>query len=164
MIVSFSIPRFLLISLFSAAAGAAMAGSDVPQSAPLPMDGPCVAPPAKAALTIAQVRLDAMRCNRDIIAARRGEEASQADIQIASQRPNPVLSLGVANINPHLGVGAGSPRSKTVDSNPARGPDHRDGQQGRIARGYRARQQPRRRRSAAGRDHPANQRCRAGIL
>jgi len=67
-------------------------------------------------LTLAQARLDALRCNRDIIMARRGEEASQADVQIASQRPNPVLSLGVANINPNLGVGAGSWRSKTVDS------------------------------------------------
>ncbi len=73
-------------------------------------------PPAGATLTLAQVRLDALRCNRDIIAARRGVEASQADIQIASQRPNPVLSLGVANINPHAGIGSGNLRSKTVDS------------------------------------------------
>ncbi|WP_432262025.1 TolC family protein [Cupriavidus sp. TMH.W2] len=85
-------------------------------SAPLPADGPCIPPPAKASLTLAQARLDAIRCNRDIIAARRGEEASQADIQIASQRPNPVLSLGVANINPHAGIGSGNLRSKTVDS------------------------------------------------
>ncbi|MBV8272023.1 MAG: TolC family protein [Cupriavidus sp.] len=82
----------------------------------MPPDGPCVPPPAGAALTLAQARLDALRCNRDIIMARRGEEASQADVQIASQRPNPVLSLGVANINPNLGVGAGNWRSKTVDS------------------------------------------------
>jgi len=114
--VSFSFPRFLLTSLLSALAGVAVAGSDVPPSAPLPADGPCVAPPARAALTLAQVRLDAVRCNRDIIAARRNEEASQADIQIASQRPNPVLSLGVANINPHQGFNSGGPRSKTVDS------------------------------------------------
>ncbi|MGO4325891.1 TolC family protein [Cupriavidus sp. 2TAF22] len=93
-----------------------MAGTNVPPSAPLPADGPCVAPLAKAPLTIAQVRLDTVRCNRDIIAARRGEEASQADIQIASQRPNPVLSLGVANINPHQGFNSGGPRNKTVDS------------------------------------------------
>jgi len=85
-------------------------------SGPMPPDGPCVPPPARAALTLAQARLDALRCNRDIIMARRGEEASQADVQIASQRPNPVLGLGVANINPNLGVGAGSWRSKTVDS------------------------------------------------
>ncbi|WP_442784911.1 TolC family protein [Cupriavidus sp. SS-3] len=81
-----------------------------------PADGPCAPPPAGAALTLAQVRLDALRCNRTIIAARRGVEASQADVQIASQRPNPVLSLGVENINPHAGVGAGNLRSKTVDS------------------------------------------------
>ncbi|AJG24911.1 Heavy metal RND efflux outer membrane protein, CzcC family [Cupriavidus basilensis] len=116
MIVSFSIPRFLLLSLLGAVAGAAVAGSNVPQSAPLPMDGPCVAPPSKATLTLAQVRVDAVRCNRDIIAARRNVEAGQADIQIASQRPNPVLSLGVANINPHAGFNSGGPRSKTVDS------------------------------------------------
>ncbi|TXI84256.1 MAG: TolC family protein [Cupriavidus sp.] len=85
-------------------------------SEPLPPDGPCVAPPAKATLTLSQARLDAQRCNRDVIVARRGEEASQADIEIASQRPNPVLSLGVANINPSLGVGSGNLRSKTVDS------------------------------------------------
>lgn len=78
--------------------------------------GPCVPPPPGATLTLAQARLDALRCNRDIIAARRGVEASQADIQIASQRPNPVLSLGVANINPHAGIGSGNLRSKTVDS------------------------------------------------
>ncbi|WP_454711800.1 TolC family protein [Cupriavidus nantongensis] len=81
-----------------------------------PADGPCASPPANAALTLAQVRLDALRCNRTILAARRGVEASQADVQIAAQRPNPVLSLGVENINPHLGVGPGNLRSKTVDS------------------------------------------------
>ena len=88
--------------------------ADSPQAAQA--DGPCTPPPAGAALTLAQARLDALRCNRTIIAARRGVEASQADIQIASQRPNPVLSLGVENINPHAGVGAGNLRSKTVDS------------------------------------------------
>lgn len=100
----------------SSAALIAVAASAHAGSGPLPPDGPCLPPPAKAALTLAQARLDALRCNRDIIAARRGEEASQADIQVASQRPNPVLSLGMANINPHLGVGSGGPRSKTVDS------------------------------------------------
>lgn len=77
---------------------------------------PCTPPPAGATLTLAQARLDSLRCNRTIIAARRGVEASQADVQIASQRPNPVLSLGVENINPHAGVGSGNLRSKTVDS------------------------------------------------
>ena len=103
-----------LLAMASVGSIAASAGQAA--SGPMPPDGPCMPPPAKAALTLAQARLDALRCNRDIISARRGEEASQADIQIASQRPNPVLSLGVANINPHLGVGAGNWRSKTVDS------------------------------------------------
>ncbi|NUT14385.1 MAG: TolC family protein, partial [Cupriavidus sp.] len=91
--------------------------ADPPSSAESALaDGPCTPPAAGAALTLAQARLDALRCNRTIIAARRGVEASQADVQIASQRPNPVLSLGVENINPHAGVGSGSLRSKTVDS------------------------------------------------
>ncbi|SPA54759.1 putative outer membrane efflux protein [Cupriavidus taiwanensis] len=81
-----------------------------------PANGPCAPPPAGATLTLGQARQDALRCNRTIIAARRGVEASQADVQIASQRPNPVLSLGVENINPHAGVGSGNLRSKTVDS------------------------------------------------
>lgn len=107
----FPVSRATAATLLALAATAGHAASE-----PMPPDGPCMPPPVKASLTLSQARLDALRCNRDIIAARRGEEASQADIQIASQRPNPVLSLGVANINPHLGVGAGSPRSKTVDS------------------------------------------------
>ena len=107
----YPVSRFATAALFALVTTAGHAASG-----PMPPDGPCVAPPAKATLTLSQALLDAVRCNRDIIAARRGEEASHADIQIASQRPNPVLSLGVANINPHLGVGAGSWRSKTVDS------------------------------------------------
>ncbi|WP_454766905.1 TolC family protein [Cupriavidus campinensis] len=107
----FPVFRAAVALLLAVAATAGQAASE-----PMPPDGPCVAPPAKATLTLAQARLDALRCNRDVITARRGEEASQADIQIASQRPNPVLGLGVANINPHAGIGAGSPRSKTVDS------------------------------------------------
>lgn len=107
----FSLTRAAIATLLAVVATAGRAASE-----PLPPDGPCIPPPAKASLTLAQARLDAIRCNRDIIAARRGEEASQADIQIASQRPNPVLSLGVANINPHAGIGSGSLRSKTVDS------------------------------------------------
>lgn len=107
----FPVSHAVAASLLALLASAGHAASE-----PMPPDGPCVPPPAKATLTLSQARLDALRCNRDIIAARRSEEASQADIQIASQRPNPVLSLGVANINPHLGVGAGNWRSKTVDS------------------------------------------------
>lgn len=112
--------HFPVSSATAAAILAVVAGLMAPlahgASQPLPPDGPCMPPPPKATLTLAQARQDALRCNRDIIAARRGEEASQADIQIASQRPNPVLSVGVQNINPHAGVGSGNLRSKTVDS------------------------------------------------
>ncbi|NYI02686.1 TolC family protein [Cupriavidus plantarum] len=107
----FPVSRAAVAMLLALAATGGRAASQ-----PLPPDGPCVPPPAKAALTLSQARLDAERCNRDIISARRGEEASQADIQIASQRPNPVLSVGVANINQTYGIGSGNLRSKTVDS------------------------------------------------
>jgi len=79
-------------------------------------DGECRAPGAGATLTLSEARALALRCNPELIAARRAVQASEADIQIAGQRPNPVLSLGVENINPHAGVGAGSWRNKTVDS------------------------------------------------
>lgn len=109
-----------LLGLAAVASLAAERPADPPPSAGsaqvAAVDGPCTPPPAGAALTLAQGRLDALRCNRTIIAARRGVEASQADVQIASQRPNPVLSLGVENINPHAGVGSGNLRSKTVDA------------------------------------------------
>jgi cobalt-zinc-cadmium efflux system outer membrane protein len=78
--------------------------------------GPCAAPRPAAPLTLAQARDLALRCNAEIQAARRGGEAGAADIEVAGQRPNPVLSLGVQNINPHAGVGSGSLRAKTVDS------------------------------------------------
>ncbi|MEM5275361.1 TolC family protein [Cupriavidus taiwanensis] len=119
----FALSRVAAVSLLASAAVASLAaeGPTDPLSSAYaaqaaPADGACTPPPAGAALTLAQVRLDALRCNRTILAARRGVEASQADVQIASQRPNPVLSLGVENINPHAGVGAGNLRSKTVDS------------------------------------------------
>lgn len=108
--------RAALASVLAVAATLSHAAAPASAPAMLPAEGPCMAPPAGSVLTLARARLDALRCNRDIIAAQRGVEASQADIQIASQRPNPVLSLGVSNINPHLGVGAGNLRSKTVDS------------------------------------------------
>ncbi len=79
-------------------------------------DGECRAPGAGATLTLSEARALALRCNPELIAARRAVQASEADIQIAGQRPNPVLSVGVENINPHAGVGAGSWRNKTVDS------------------------------------------------
>jgi outer membrane protein, heavy metal efflux system len=54
--------------------------------------------------------------NRELRLARRALEAAQANTVVAGARPNPNLSLGVAGINPQVGVGGGSLRDKTVDS------------------------------------------------
>ena len=56
------------------------------------------------------------RCNRDVVAARLAVIAAEADLRVASQRPNPNLTLGVSNVNPHAGIGAGPLRDKTFDS------------------------------------------------
>ncbi|HEX3096794.1 MAG TPA: TolC family protein [Usitatibacter sp.] len=55
-------------------------------------------------------------CNRDVEAARLARDAASADLRIAAQRPNPSLTLGASNVNPHAGIGAGPLRDKTIDS------------------------------------------------
>ncbi len=65
-------------------------------------------------LGLAESRLAS--CNRDVLAARRALEAAEADRITAGQRPNPNLTLGASNINPHAGVGGGPLRDKTIDS------------------------------------------------
>src|SRR5947209_7380702 len=78
-------------------------------------DGECAAPPPTTlSLPAADERL--ARCNRDVVAARLAVAAAEADLRIASQRPNPSLTLEASNVNPHLGVGAGPLRDKTFDS------------------------------------------------
>jgi cobalt-zinc-cadmium efflux system outer membrane protein len=69
---------------------------------------------AQLPIGLVEARLPA--CNREVIAARRAAEAAGADRQIAGQRPNPTLTLGVNNINPKTGVGSGPLRDKAVDS------------------------------------------------
>jgi cobalt-zinc-cadmium efflux system outer membrane protein len=54
--------------------------------------------------------------NRDLTMARRAFEQASADVKVAAQPPNPQLTVGVGSYNPHLGVGGGDLRSKTVDS------------------------------------------------
>jgi len=54
--------------------------------------------------------------NREVQAARRALEAAQANTLSAGARPNPTLSLGVAAINPSVGLGAGPLRDKILDS------------------------------------------------
>ncbi|HEY6240391.1 MAG TPA: TolC family protein [Burkholderiales bacterium] len=68
------------------------------------------------ALTLAQAEQLLRSKNRELQAARRAVEAAQANILSAGARPNPTLSLGVATINPSLGVGSGPLRDKIVDS------------------------------------------------
>ena len=72
--------------------------------------------PLASSLTIETAAQRLFACNADILQAQRAIEAAQADVMIAGQAPNPTLSLGVGSINPHLGIGNGGLRSKTVDS------------------------------------------------
>lgn len=71
-------------------------------------------PPASLALAAADDLVS--RCNRDVIAARLAMFAAEADLRVASQRPNPNLTLGASNVNPHAGIGSGALRDKTFDS------------------------------------------------
>ena len=54
--------------------------------------------------------------NRDIAVARGALGQAEADVQVAAQPPNPQFTWSTAAINPKLGVGAGPPHDKTVDS------------------------------------------------
>lgn len=55
------------------------------------------------------------RCNRDVRAAMYALDAAVADRRVAGQLPNPTMTLGASNINPHVGIGAGGLRDKTFD-------------------------------------------------
>src|SRR5689334_15406196 len=55
-------------------------------------------------------------CNRDVRAARRAVSGAAADVQVASQPPNPTATLGVGTYNWSLGVGPGPLSDKTVDT------------------------------------------------
>jgi len=54
--------------------------------------------------------------NRELQAARRAVESSEADIIMANARPNPTLSIGTTQISPSQGVGSGSVVNKHVDT------------------------------------------------
>ena len=68
------------------------------------------------ALTLTQAEALLQTRNRELQAARRAVEAAGANTLTAGARPNPTLSLGVAAINPTVGVGAGPLRDKIIDS------------------------------------------------
>jgi cobalt-zinc-cadmium efflux system outer membrane protein len=71
-------------------------------------------PSPPLSLLVAEERLS--RCNRDVAAARLAVAAAEADLRIATQRPNPTLTLEASNVNPSAGIGAGPLRGKTFDS------------------------------------------------
>lgn len=74
------------------------------------------AAPAPVSLTLARAEQLLLQKNREIIAARRMTEASEADVLSAAAAPNPELSIGTSRISPHLGIGAGRLTDKRVDS------------------------------------------------
>lgn len=72
------------------------------------------APPALLTVDNALNRL--LQCNLEIIDSRRSIIATEANQLQAGQTQNPNLSIGVGNINPKLGIGAGSYFDKTIDT------------------------------------------------
>ncbi|MGY8526815.1 TolC family protein [Paracidovorax citrulli] len=107
------LPATVLALVGATASG--LAAADTPAGAPINEAQACVAP-ARGAMTLAELRLLALRCNPALRLARAAEQQSEADIAIAGQGPNPVLSVGVENINPKAGVGPGGLTRKAVDS------------------------------------------------
>jgi cobalt-zinc-cadmium efflux system outer membrane protein len=71
-------------------------------------------PPLPLTLTAADERV--VPCNREVRAAGLALAAARGDERIARQRPNPTMTLGASNVNPHAGFGAGSLRDKTFDA------------------------------------------------
>lgn len=71
-------------------------------------------PPTPVTLRAAEERL--ADCNRDVRASRLAVAAAEADLRVASQRPNPTLTVGASNVNPQVGIGSGPLRDKTFDS------------------------------------------------
>jgi cobalt-zinc-cadmium efflux system outer membrane protein len=72
--------------------------------------------PVHAPLTLPAAELRLEQCNRDVQAARLAVAAASADLRVARERPNPTLELGVSNVNPHAGIGAGALRGRTIDA------------------------------------------------
>ena len=68
------------------------------------------------ALTLADAERVAAERNREVVAARRAVEFARADALAAGAAPNPQLTLQTTNINFQSGIGAGSLRSKYVDT------------------------------------------------
>ena len=96
----------LAVAMAFAGAGCTCARAASGDCAPLPQ--------TPLSLGAAEARF--ARCNRDVRAAELAAVAVAADRRIAMQRPNPTLTLGASNVNPHAGVGAGPLLDRTFDS------------------------------------------------
>ena len=72
-------------------------------------------PPADS-LGLEQLQRIALERNHDVRVSALALDNAAATVISAAAAPNPMLTLQTMNINPGLGVGAGSLRSKTVDS------------------------------------------------
>lgn len=68
-----------------------------------------------ARLSWAQAQQRLADCNRDVQVAMLAAKASLADIRIAGQRPNPVLSTGAGQYAPSVGFGSGNVLDKQID-------------------------------------------------
>lgn len=67
-------------------------------------------------LTLQQTLEYALQHNRDLKLGNIAIDTANAMKTIAAAPPNPLLTLQTAGINPKLGIGAGKPKDKTVDS------------------------------------------------
>jgi cobalt-zinc-cadmium efflux system outer membrane protein len=93
-----------LLALLAGPWAAALAAPvDCPQRPPLP-------------LTLAAAEERVVPCNREVRAAMLALAAARGDERIARQRPNPTMTLGASNVNPHAGLGAGPLRDRTFDA------------------------------------------------
>ena len=57
-----------------------------------------------------------LQCNRDIVDAKRAFIANETGLITAGETQNPILTLGIGEFNPKLGIGPGSVFDKTIDS------------------------------------------------
>jgi cobalt-zinc-cadmium efflux system outer membrane protein len=68
-----------------------------------------------APLTLQEAEAQLLQSNHAVVAARRALEGATADITIAGQAPNPVLSYSATDYSPRSGVGRGSLGDKRLD-------------------------------------------------
>jgi outer membrane protein, heavy metal efflux system len=97
-------PLFLLGSLSFASVAAETASAIPPLGSVLEQ------------LTLRQAETFFADRNRELQLAQRSVEGAEADILVASARPNPSLSIGTSQISPSAGIGSGGPLDKRIDT------------------------------------------------